>query len=132
MAGQLRVTPDAIVQDRVQKFTRTTNYWARLMRGIMTRTPDTRHTIPLVMWREVPDGDPQRGEWLISKTEQAEFERLLRLQGLALSDIESAVGVNQAAEISAKLITMMRERYPDLVDWTEAQPVRESLDSTEA
>lgn len=120
----------AIIDREVKRFTIATNQWARIMRAAMARPVESKHIHRLVMWKEVEGGPPHQGIWYISELEKLELERIARVQAECMERIEAAAGPSWAADLCQRLIAMMRERYPDLVDWTMQEPVREGVDGT--
>ncbi len=120
------IHPTTVILNRaIQQFTQSTNTWAKIMRRAMDRKTEAQHIHRLVMWRERKDGLRERGEWWLSELEKLEFDRIARVQQEAIETIQATVGVAESGDICARLIEMMTERYPDLVQWTTADPIRE-------
>jgi hypothetical protein len=126
--SDLVLSPDAIVRDRVKRFTQSTNSWAALMRHIMGRRPGPTHRTPYVMYRETEGGLVEKGVWWISDLEDKELERIMRNQQLYMQEMEAILGTDQFGVVCEGLLRMMRERFPDLVDWTNEEPVREGIE----
>lgn len=126
--SDLAVSADAIIEDRIRRFTQSTNSWAGLMRHIMQRKPGPDHRTPYAMYREREGGLVEKGVWWISSMEEKELERIARNQQLFFQELESILGVDQFGQVCVRLLAMMKERYPDLVDWTNEEPVREGIE----